>query len=136
MAWIQNGSGYRSTKPKQWIYRVQERKLVWSWAKILDFSVKRFKIRTWNIAISLFGHALEMWFSFSFPVVFFPSSSLLSFLPLYTMAFCLFYHPRVDLAFNVLFRHPPYPLLNLPFLAGKLFLHCSGITSTLMRPEG
>ena len=34
------------------------------------------------------------------------------------------------------FRHPPHPLLNLPFLAGKLLVHCSGITSTLMRPEG
>ena len=34
------------------------------------------------------------------------------------------------------FRHPPRLLLNLPFLAGKLLVHCSGITSTLMRPEG
>ena len=50
--------------------------------------------------------------------------------------FAFFYHPRVHLAFNILFRHPPCPLLNLPFLAGKLFVHCSGITSTLMRPEG
>ena len=69
-------------------------------------------------------------------LIFSSFSLLFLFLPLYTMAFALFYHPRVDLTFNVLFRHLPCPLLNLPFLAGKLFLHCSGITSTLMRPEG
>ena len=50
--------------------------------------------------------------------------------------FCLFHNTRVDLAFKVLFRHPPYPFLNLPFLAEKLSAHYSGITSTLMRPEG
>ena len=46
--------------------------------------------------------------------------------------FYLFHHPRVDLAFKVLFRHPSCPFLNLPFLAGRLSAHCSGITSTLM----
>ena len=29
----------------------------------------------------------------------------------------------------------PYLFLNLPFLAVRLLVHCSGITSTLMRPE-
>ena len=100
--------------------------------KILDFSVKRLKTQASNVARSLFGQALEIWFLlfFSlFPFLCLSSSYILWF-------FCLFYHPRVDLAFNVLFRHPPCPLLNLPFLAGKLFVHCSGITSTLMRPGG
>ena len=69
-------------------------------------------------------------FSFLSPFFFCLSSPYIPWL------FCLFNHPRVDLAFKVLFRHPPCPLLNLPFLAGKLFAHWSGITSTLMRPEG
>ena len=89
--WLEskNGNGSRPTQPKQWIYRVQERKLVWSWPKILDFSVKRLKIRSWNAAISLFGQALEVWFFFfsfcSGPLF------LLSFLALYTMAFFPFF---------------------------------------------
>ena len=45
--WLESKAGTDSgpRSPKQWIYRVQERKLVWSWAKILDFSVKKLKIR-------------------------------------------------------------------------------------------
>ena len=51
------------------------------------------------------------------------------------MAFLPFYHPRVDLALKVLFHHLSCPFLNLPFLAGRLPAHCSGITSTLMRQK-
>ena len=64
------------------------------------------------------------------------SSSPLSFLPPSSYILWLFYrflHPRVGQAFKVLFLHPS---CLIPFLTGRLRVHCSGITSTLMRPEG
>ena len=70
---------------------------------------------------------LEYFFS---PISFFPPSSYILWI-LY-----LFPHPRVDWAFLVLFLHPSYLFLNLPSLAGRLRVYCSGITSTLMQPEG
>ena len=46
-----------------------------------------------------------------------------------------FLHPRVGQVLGVLFLCFPCLFLNLPFLAVRLLIHCSGITSTLMRPE-
>ena len=96
------------------------------------------KVRTWYFPLDpLRTCPKDMIFLFLFffspfsdPLSFFLSSFYIP------QLFCLSHHPRVDLAFNVLFSLSPRLLLNLPFLAGKLFVHCSGITSTLMRPEG
>ena len=46
-----------------------------------------------------------------------------------------FLHPRVGQVLGVIFLCFPCLFLNLPFLAVRLLVHCSGITSTLMRPE-
>ena len=46
-----------------------------------------------------------------------------------------FLHPRVDQVVEVLFFCFSCLFLNLPFLAIRLRVHCSGITSTLIRPE-
>ena len=46
-----------------------------------------------------------------------------------------FLHPRVGQVLGVLFSCFPCLFLNLPFLTVRLLVHCSGITSTLMRPE-
>ena len=117
--WLEskNGNGSRPTQPKQWIYRVQERKLVWSWPKILDFSVKRLKIRSWNAAISLFGQALEVWFFFfsfcSGPLF------LLSFLALYTMAFFPFLSSTCGPGIQRPFSSSPLPSLKSSILSWK-----------------
>ena len=78
----------------------------------------------------------------SFSLFFFSSLFFLppfssSFFVLYTMAFFTISSIHVWVrcwksfffGFSCLF-------LNLPFLAVRLRVHCSGITSTLMRPEG
>ena len=46
-----------------------------------------------------------------------------------------FLHPRVGLVLGVFFLCFPCLFLNFLFLAVRLLVHCSGITSTLMRPE-
>ena len=75
-------------------------------------------------------------FSFFFSPVFFCVSSFFSFFVLYTMSFLHnFLHPRVGQVLRVIFPYFPCLILNLPFLAVRLLVHCSGITSTLMRPE-
>ena len=60
---------------------------------------------------------------------------LLSFFVLYTMVLHHFLHPRVGQVLRVLFFCFSCLFLNLSFLAVRLLVHCSGITSTLMRPE-
>ena len=45
-----------------------------------------------------------------------------------------FLHPRVSQVLGVFFV-PFHPSLNLLLLAVRLLVYCSGITSTLMRPE-
>ena len=74
-------------------------------------------------------------FSQSFFSVFF---SFTFFLPSYYILwlFYHFLHPRVGQMFEVLSFRFSCLFLNLPFLAVRLRVHCSGITSTLMRPEG
>ena len=66
---------------------------------------------------------------------FFSPPFILSFFVLYTMVLHHFLHPRVGQVLGVLFSCFPCLFLNLPFLAVRLLVHCSGITSTLMRPE-
>ena len=63
---------------------------------------------------------LEYFFS---PPSFLPPSSYILWI-LY-----LFPRPRVDWAFFLLFLHPSCFFLNLPSLAGRLHVYCSGITS-------
>ena len=63
--------------------------------------------------------------------------------PLLFLFLCIIYygflhhllHPRVGQVLGVLFLCFPCLFLNLPFLAVRLLVHCSGTTSTLMRPE-
>ena len=65
----------------------------------------------------------------------FLSPFLFSFFVLYTMVLHPSLYPRVGQILGVLFSCFPYLFLNLPFLAVRLLVHCSGIISTLMRPE-
>ena len=70
---------------------------------------------------------------FFFFLVFFPSSSFDLF-SCYILRFLhQFLHPRVSQVFRV--SVPFRPSLNLLLLAVRLLVHCSNITSTLMRPE-
>ena len=74
---------------------------------------------------------------FLFTVVFLPPFSLFHFLfsVLYTMVFVPFSPSTCESdvgSFSVLVR----PSLNLLLLAVRLLVYYSGITSTLMRPEG
>ena len=46
-----------------------------------------------------------------------------------------FLHPRVGQVLGVIFLCFPCLFLNLPFLTIRLLVHCSGVTSTLMRQE-
>ena len=46
-----------------------------------------------------------------------------------------FLHPRAGQVLGVLFLCFTCLFLNLPFLAVRLLVHCSGIISTLMQPE-
>ena len=74
---------------------------------------------------------------FLFQSVFLPSPFLFLFLRIiYYGFFYHFFHPRVDQVVEVLFFCFSPIFLNLLFLAIRLHVHCSGITSTLMRPEG
>ena len=74
---------------------------------------------------------------FLFQSVFLPSPFLFLFLRIiYYGFFYHFFHPRVDQVVEVLFFCFSPLFLNLPFLAVRLPVHCSGITSTLMWPEG
>ena len=98
--------------------------------KILGYNVKKKELYIHISTKSILRLAPMLSFqNISSPLFFLPPSSYILWL-LY-----LFLHPRVDWAFKVLFFHPSCLFLNLPFLAGKLRVHCSGITSTLMRPE-
>ena len=99
--------------------------------KILGYNVKKKELYIHISTKSILRHAPMLSFqNISSPFFFLPPSSYILWL-LY-----LFLHPRVDWAFKVLFLHPSCLFLDLPFLAGRLRVHCSGITSTLMRPEG
>ena len=76
-------------------------------------------------------------FSLSFSVCFLPCPFLFLFLRIiYYGFFYHFLHPRVDQVVEVLFFCFSPLFLNLPLLAIRLRVHCSGITSTLMRLEG
>ena len=76
--------------------------------------------------------------SFFFPVFSFSVPLFESFFVLYTMVFTPV--PPSTCGSGVgspfsLFSVLPCLSLNLPLLAVRLLVHCSGITSTLMRPE-
>ena len=74
--------------------------------------------------------------SLSFLFFIFFLTFFFSFFVLYTMIFFYYFlHPHVGQVLGVLFLCFPCLFLNLPFLAVRLRVHCSGITSTLMRPE-
>ena len=74
---------------------------------------------------------------FLFQSVFLLSPFLFLFLRIiYYGFFYHFLHPRVDQVVEVFFFCFSPLFLNLPFLAVRPRVHCSGITSTLMRPEG
>ena len=99
--------------------------------KILGYSDKRKELYIHISTKSILGHASMLPFQNIFsPLSFPPPLSYILWL-LY-----LFLHARVDWTFKVLFLYPSCLFLNLPFLAGRLRVHCSGITSTLMWPEG
>ena len=99
--------------------------------KILGYNVKEKELYIRISTKSILGHAPMLFFRIFFsPLSFLPPSSYILWI-LY-----LFPRPRVDWAFPFLFLHPSCLFLNLPFLAGRLRVHYSGITSTLMRPEG
>ena len=75
--------------------------------------------------------------SFSFPVCFFSPPLFFIFLRIiYYDFFYHFLHLRVDQVVEVPFFCFSPLFLNLPFLSVRLRVHCSGITSTLMQPEG
>ena len=114
-------------------------------AKILDFSVRRKELYVYISTKGILGYLLVLslvstqFFLFSlflFLIFFFLSFPF--FLPSYYILwlFQLFFYPRVDQALKALFLHLSCLFLNLSFLAVRLRVHCSGITSTLMRPEG
>ena len=94
-------------------------------------------------AKSILGRALVLglrvmnssFFTVVFLQPFVPLPLLFSFFVLYTMVLHPFLHPRVGQVLGVFFSCFPCLFLNLPFLAVRLFVHYSGITSTLMRPE-
>ena len=123
--------------------------------KILVYSVKRKELNTYiyrkypwtcpstmteNTKFFLFAVVfLQPFCSFSFffsPVFFSVSPSLFLFLRIIYYGFLHhFLHPCVGQVLGVLFLCFPCLFLNLPFLAVGLLVHCSGITSTLMRLE-
>ena len=84
----------------------------------------------------VFLQPFALFFSFFFFLLPFLSVPFfLSFFVLYTMVLHHFLHPRVGQVLGVLFFYFPCLFMNIPFLAVRLLVHCSGITSTLMRPE-
>ena len=83
-----------------------------------------------HFALSL---SLSLSFSLSF---FFPSPPPFeSFFVLYTMVFTPVLPSTWVRRWESFFSVLPCLSLNLPLLVVRLLLHCSGITSTLMRPE-
>ena len=99
--------------------------------KILGYSVRRKELYIHISTKSILGHAPMLSFQNTFSSLSFsPPSSYILWL------IYLFLHPRVDWTFKILFLHPSCLFLNLPFLTGRLRVHCSGITFTLMRLEG
>ena len=109
--------------------------------KILEYRIKRKKLHMHKYKKyprSCPSSKIESTEFLSFTVVFLPPfshfSSFLSLFVLYTTVFTpispLTCESGVQ-SFSVSFR----PSLNLLFLAVRLLVHCSGITSTLMRPE-
>ena len=80
--------------------------------------------------------SLDMPLYYDFRVFFFFSSFSFPPFVLYTMAFFLFPPSMCGSGVQSPFFHFSCLFLNLPFLAVRLHVHCSGITSTLMRPEG
>ena len=76
-------------------------------------------------------------FSLSFQSPFFRPPFFFLFLCIIYYGFFLhnFLHPRVGQVLGVILLYFLRLFLNLPFLAVRLLVHCSGITSTLMRPE-
>ena len=114
-------------------------------AMILDSSVRRKELYVcistkdilgYDLLLSLVSTHFFLFSLFSFLIFFF--SPLPFFLPSYYILwlFHFFLHLCVDQALKALFLHLPCLFLNLSFLAVRLRVHCSGITSTLMRPEG
>ena len=99
--------------------------------KILGYNIKEKELYIRINTKSILRHAPMLFFKIFFsPLSFLPPSSYILWI-LY-----LFPRPRVDWTFPVLFLHPSCLFLNLPFLAERPRVHYSGITSTLMRPEG
>ena len=73
---------------------------------------------------------------FFFSPVFFLCPFLFLFLRIIYYGFLHhFLHPHVGQVLGVLFLYFPCLFLNLPFLAVRLLVHCSSITSTLMQLE-
>ena len=107
--------------------------------KILVYSVKREELHAHRCKKYLqtcpsIGTKSNEFFFF-YCCIFFFSFFFFSFFVLYTMVLHHFLHPRVGQVLGVLFSCFPYLFLNLPFLAVRLLVHCSGITSTLMWSE-
>ena len=80
---------------------------------------------------------------FALSLSFFLQSFFFFFVPYLFFFLCITYYnflhnflrPRVGQVLGVPFLFFPYLFLNLPFLAVRLLVHYSGITSTLMRQE-
>ena len=106
--------------------------------KILDYSVRRKELYAYIYTKNIIGHALIFWLRVlnSFILLL----SLKPFCPFSYYILWLFYHflhPRVGQVLEVLFFfYFSCLFLNLPFLAVRMRVHCSGIISTLMRLEG
>ena len=86
----------------------------------------------------VFLQPFALLFSFFFFFIFFVPFSYIPFsLSSYYILWFLhhFLHPRVGQVLGFFFLYFPCLFLNLPFLAVRLLVHCSSITSTLMRPE-
>ena len=98
--------------------------------------VLRRRVLNSSFLLLYFFNLYVLFLSFSFPVCFFSVSLIFSFL-------CIIYYGLFTISsihmwikwwrsfffcFSCLF-------LNLPFLAVRLRVHCSGIISTLMRPK-
>ena len=104
----------------------------------MDYSVRRKEFYAYIYPENILGHALIYWLRVlnSFLFLF----SFLSFLSLFRIIYYGFFyhflHPRVDQVLKVLFFCFSCLFLNLPFLAVRLRVHCSDITSTLMWSEG
>ena len=98
-------------------------------------SIFRYALIVWSIIwnsffllLSFFNLSLFSCFSFFLPLFF------QSLFMLYTMVFVPFSPSTCESGVGSL-SVPFRPSLNLILLAVRLFVYCSGITSTLMRPE-